>query len=462
MSRPTSIALLPVLLLSACAVGPRYQPPVSPAAGPLVASGDLPEAPPRAWWRLYGDPALDRLVEQAIAENRDLRTAEANLRQAKAAVDAAAAPLVPTLGLSSGPAWGRSPGDSAEAAAIGRDVSPDWTWSESASLGRALDLFGGTRRSIEAARADAEASAYARDLVRITVEASTVRAYLDACASKAEIQSARRAVAISVETVERTASLENQGGAKALDLARARALEAQARAALPPLEAQRRAATLELAALIGRANGAVAEVETCEARPRLASPTLPVGDSAAFLKRRPDVRQAERRLAAETARIGVATAELYPSVSISASFSAAASRPASLGAPSALTWGLGPLVSWSFPNPAARAQVKAARASASAALSSFDEATLTALKDARQAIAAWTGERARGEALAMQRDQDLRAFEIAKAEIDAGGISQLDLLQAEADLIAAELSLAASDQTLGEDEVSVFRALGAG
>src|SRR6185437_688603 len=210
------------------------------------------------------------------------------------------------------------------------------------------NLFGRVRRSIEAARADDEAVAAARDVVKITVAAETARAYAQICAFGEQLDVARRSLDVVSREEGITANRLKAGAGSQFDVVRAQGLVAQVRASIPPLEGQRRAALFELAAVLGRPpDKAPNEVESCVLPPRLTD-LIPVGDGAALLKRRPDVRQAERRLAAATARIGVATGALYPDISIGATVGTVGILD-DLGTPATNRWGFGPLISWTVP-----------------------------------------------------------------------------------------------------------------
>ncbi|HEX8882872.1 MAG TPA: TolC family protein, partial [Noviherbaspirillum sp.] len=310
-------------LLAACGtVGPDYRVPDEAAIGkpsaaaPFAGAAEAPysAAPlPPHWWRLYRDPALDRLVEQALAANADLRVAAANLRRARALEQEVAAAGRPALSASAAPAYGRP-----SAAARGLpDALPDAaSYDAGVSVSYQVDLFGKIARAIEAADADSGAAVAAYDLARINVAAGTVRAYVDACAFAAQMRVAQRSLGLQQDLLDLTARRIAAGRGTALDASRAQAQAEQLRAALPPLQAAQRGALLRLAALLDETPANLPDsAARCAAPPRLAFP-VPVGDGAALLRRRPDIRQAERGLAAASARIGVATADLYPSITL--------------------------------------------------------------------------------------------------------------------------------------------------
>lgn len=456
------------LLLGACAVGPPYAPP-KPAAsssGPFVsaAAGAATGQPlPDDWWRLYQDPVLDRLVQRALVENRDLRVAAANLENARALIGEARAGLFPSTDVSAGADYGRSAAANAAAAAKGQQAKDQWTYDAGFAAAYEVDLFGRVRRAIEAARADADAVQAAEDAVRISVAAQTTQAYVDLCAAAQQAAVARQSLEVVRQTYDITVRQRDAGAVSDFDVARAATLLRQSEAAIPVFDGQRRVALYELAALLGLAPAdAPADAAACRGPPTLSQP-LPVGDGAALIRRRPDVREAERRLAGDTARIGVATANLYPAVSLNGSVATAASVPSQLTAHSAVSFGLGPLITWSFPNTAlAHAQIRAARATAQASLAGFDSAVLQALKETEQALSTYSADLDRHGSLAAARDEADRALSLAQVQQRAGAISFLDLLQAETVAVAADQALAAADQQVASDQVAVFKALGGG
>ena len=235
------------------------------------------------------------------------------------------------------------------------------------------------------------------------------------------------------------------------------------RAAIPPLAGARRAALYQLGALLGRTPAEAPEdAIACVLPPKLDT-LIPVGDGAALLKRRPDVRQAERRLAAAMARIGVATADLYPRISLTGFYGGVSATITDLASHDARAWGLGPSISWTFPNQALpRARIRQARATASAALASFDGSVLQALKETEQALATYSAELDRRQALSDAQANARKGFELAHDQFINGALTNLDLLTAEQVLVAMDASVAVSDAALIQDQIAVFKALGGG
>ncbi len=454
--------------LSACAVGPNYEAPKPTGLETGAFVSQTPAASPATplpaqWWRLYNDPVLDGLVQQALTQNTDLQVAAANLAQARALLSQSQAGLFPSTRLSAGDAFGRSASADAAAAALGRRAPDVWTYTAGLDVSYEVDLFGRVRRSLESARANAQALAAAQDFVRVTVAAETTRAYANACAFGEQVDVARRSLDIVQQGYDITVRQRDAGGLSDFDVSRSAVLLAQTKAAIAPLEGQRRSSLFQLAVLTGRPPETVlAQADACRSPPQLTQP-VPVGDGAGLLRRRPDVRQAERTLGAATARIGVAVANLYPTVTLGGSVASAAPTVNGLGRYQAVAFGVGPLISWSFPNTlVAQAQIAQARAQASGALAGFNGVVLNALKETEQALTAYGAELDHHAALLTARDQAAEAQRFAQIRFQAGRASFLDVLDAQRTLVGADAALSASDAALVSDQVTVFKTLGGG
>jgi len=461
-------ALALCMLGSACSVGPDYRAP-APAPGSQTAlvsarpTAETTAEPPDDWWRLYHDDLLDRLLQEAFKANTDLRIATANLSASRSVLEAARAGRYPQTGADVGALYGRDAVTDEILAIVGHQSENIWIYDAVLDVSYEVDLLGRVRRSIEAARADSEAAAAARDTVRITVAAETARAYAQVCALGEQLDVARRSLDIVSREEQITASRNEAGANSRFDVVRAQALVAQVRASIPPLEGQRRSALFQLAVLLGRAPSmAPAEAENCVTPPQLGD-QIPVGDGATLLKRRPDVRQADRRVAAATARIGVATADLYPRITLRGLYGGVSSELGELTSANSRTWGIGPSISWTFPNEAGpRARVRQAKAAAAAALAGFDAVVLQALKETEQALAAYGSELDRRAALAEAQSRAREAFDMAHEQFLAGSLSNLELLSTEQSLVAADAAVAGSDAALIQDQIAVFKALGGG
>ncbi len=455
------LAAAMALMLSACAVGPRYAPPKTPtlAQGAFVSSGPAgaDQPLPALWWRLYRDPILDRLVSEALTENRSLKVAAANLAYAQALLDEAKAGRYPSTNLSAGPQYGRS------STSLLTGAPAAWAYTAGFTASYQVDLFGRIRRTIEQASANVEATRAAEDVARVTVAAATAGAYANICGLGEQLDVARRSLGVVQQTYDITVRQRDAGGLSDFDVARQGVLLEQARAAIAPLDGQRRSALFALAALVGKTPAEVpAEAAGCHVPPRLDRP-LPVGDGAALLRRRPDIREAERTIAADTAGVGVATANLYPTVTLGGSVGSSAGQLGQMFAYSNTSYSLGPLITWTFPNiTVTLAQIAQARAQASAAISAFDATVLQALQETEAALATLATELDHNRALVAARTNADDALRLAHIQYQAGAASGLDQLTAEAAKIAADQAVAASDQSVAADQIAVFQALGGG
>ncbi len=455
-------------LLAGCAVGPRYVQPAAPSAGDggfvsADAKVSTPAPPPPDWWRLYDDPALDGLVQKALTHNNDLQAAAANLARARGALEQARAGLFPSTDVELGATYGKSSTADLVSGLTGAPARAGWVFDGQLDVSYEVDLFGRVRRTIEAARASAQAIAAAEDLVRVSVAAETTRAYANACAYAQSLQVADRSVALAQQLYDLTVRQRDLGARSDVDVATAGTVLSQARATVPGVEGQRRTALFELAVLTGDPPETVsAAADGCKTIPRLTQ-LLPSGDGASLLRRRPDVREAERTLAADVARIGVAEADYFPSVHLNGSVAQAGANGAQLTSSQGFSWGLGPLISWSFPNIlVARAETLQARAQASGDIARFQSQVLTALKEVEEALTAYTAELRRNAALRDAERQANRAYQLAEIQLQNGAIGFPDLLQDERILLQAENDLASSNQLLASDQVTVFKTLGGG
>jgi NodT family efflux transporter outer membrane factor (OMF) lipoprotein len=458
-------------MLAACTtVGPDYHIPAQAvvnrpqASAPFAGARDgavfLDASVPGEWWKLYDDPALNSLVAKALAANTDLRVAAANLERSDAILREALSLKQPDVTLDASPAYGHVSGI--------QELSPDfippneWSYSGAAGISYQIDLVGQIRRTIEAAGADRDAAQAAFDATRAAVAAQTTRAYTTACAAGMQLQSAQHSVDVQNQSLQATERLQRLGRGTTLDVTRARSQLEQLRANLPPLQAQRRTALFQLATLTGDTPAQFPpELADCATVPALKQP-IPVGDGAALLRRRADIRQAERSLAAANARIGVATADLYPKITLG--LSAASAGPASLfGKGSTFSWSAGPLISWTVPNTGAvQSRIAQAEANTRAAYARFDATVLNALRETESALEVYARELDRDASLRAARDQSAEAARQANMLYRYGKTDYLTVLDAERTLASNESALAASQAQLASDQITLFLALGGG
>jgi outer membrane protein, multidrug efflux system len=449
-------------------VGPDYRGPPQSAAvnapaaqGAFVNSSDpafSAEMAPGKWWRLYESRQLDELVNTALVANTDLRMAQANLERSLALLREARAARQPTAAINFDPSYQQL---SAESYLHPGTVNAAALYDTGVSVSYELDLFGRLKRGVEAAAADDEAVRAAYDLTKITVAAETARAYADVCNAGEELDVTRRTLQLQLQIAATTRRLVDMGRTSTLDYTRSSGQVAQVQANIPTLEALRSNALYRLAALTGKPPSEYPKsVEPCARAPRLQEP-LPIGDATALLRRRPDVREAERELAAATARIGVATADLYPRITLGASAGSTGATSDFLTTPTN-RFGLGLSIHWQANQSTARARIAQANAVEKLTLARFDGVVLAALRDCESALNAYTHD--------LQRDADLTTAQARASEAEqqanrlyvGGRVDFLTLLDAQRTLAAADDTLAASHARLATDQVSIFLALGGG
>jgi outer membrane protein TolC len=302
----------------------------------------------------------------------------------------------------------------------------------------------------------------ARDAVRISVAAATTKAYADVCAANYQIATVQRVVTLQQQTLDATVRLQRGGRGTAFDVSRARTAVESSKANLPAFHAKRQTALYLLATLLGKAPAEYPrEVDTCATLPRLSQP-MPIGDGAALIRRRPDIRQAERTIAGDTARIGVATADLYPTVSIGGGI-INDGKLENFGKTHSFGFSLGPLLSWSFPNrPIVRARIDAANAQVEADLARFDQTVLDALRGTETALETYARDTDRAVALESASDSAGLSAQQAGKLFRFGRSDFLNLLSAQGALATAQVNHAAAQAALVDDQIAVFLALGGG
>ncbi|MBV9842832.1 MAG: efflux transporter outer membrane subunit [Sphingomonadaceae bacterium] len=469
--------------LAGCEVGPNYvapadhPPPAFIETAPTGDPGDL-----ASWWHVFGDPELDRLVEIALRQNLDVQTAVSRVKEARLGVTIARSQALPSL-TAQGQAAHSDVKDTVHlnTAAIDHEIGqafgrplnlpstlklPDASEnSYTAGLDASwqIDVFGGIRRSVEAARARTEAAQWSARDAQLTVVSEVADAYLQLrqyqaqeAVAAAEIQRQTRSLQILGETAK--VGLVPQG-----DFARQRAQLATAQASLPPLIANERIQIHALGVLVAQTPESLS-AELTPARPAPAlPPTVPPGLPSELLRRRPDIRSAERNLAAATADIGVAVADLYPKFSItgalnwmSMAFGNIATITGRTGqAAGAVSF---PILDWGR----RRATVGQRKEEAQQSYLAYQQAVLGALRDVEDALARAATEQTRNAALRSGVADAERAVQAVDARYRTGVTGYTDVLDAQQQLLQLRDSLAASDGNLRRDLIALYRALGGG
>jgi NodT family efflux transporter outer membrane factor (OMF) lipoprotein len=455
------------LLLSACqVVGPDYHLPKDAALNRPDLQGEIAgqganamSAPvPADWWRLYQDPRLDELVRQAMTSNTDLRVATANLARARMQVEEAQS----LGGFHSGVKMGAQRlQESGEAFLLADKVPVTNVGDIGISTSYQFDLFGTLQRGIEGAHANADATQAAADTARITLVADVVRAYTQVCAANQEQNIALHSLDLQQQNLTMTQRLRDAGRGDETQVTRSQTQFKSLRAELPRYNAARQAGLFRLSMLLAKPLAQLpAGVTTCAELPHIAQ-LMPVGDGAALLKRRPDIRQAERRLAAATAEIGVATGALYPDISIGASIGTVGILD-NLGQPATNRWGFGPLLSWTVPSNGSRARIHEAEASTQAALAHFDGVVLNAIREAQTGLAQYTALLERRDALADAEQSARQAADQTHRFFQAGRASFLADLQATRTYTDVRAQSASANTQVAMGQIDLFLALGGG
>jgi multidrug efflux system outer membrane protein len=459
-----ALALLIFIILAGCAaVGPDYVAPetVPPAAWHSELRQGLSADPmdPRLladWWTTLQDPVLSGLIEQAVKNNLDLKQALAKVREARARRGITQAGQFPVLDASGSASRSKS----SENAGSGTTRS---FYSAGFDAGWEVDIFGGIRRQVEAAEADLEAS---RDNLRdvlVSLTAEVALNYLDVRTLQKNLEVAENNLAIQKEAYD-FISWRNQAGlSNELEVQQARYNLENTRAQVPVLRSRLEAAKNRLAVLIGKVPGGLHEL-LAENRPiPVVPPTVAVGVPAETLRRRPDIRRAERNLAAQTARIGVATADLYPKFRLAGSIGLESLKSSELFKSASETWGIVPGVSWNiFDAGAIRQNIEVQSAIQEQFLLAYEAAILGALEEVENGLTAYAEEQLRRQRLLAAVDAARQAEKLASQEYFAGLVDFTNVLDAQRSLLSFEEQLAISDGAVTSDLVRLYKALGGG
>jgi NodT family efflux transporter outer membrane factor (OMF) lipoprotein len=459
-----------IAVAGGCAVGPDYHRPAdhAPAAWSLPPEGGLTDSASAdsSWWASFNDSELDSLIQRAVRSNPDLRIAEARLRQARAVREMSAADFWPTLDASGSYARAKQSRNQPLIGAL--PLPPNFPFEYSVyqagfDASWEIDLFGAKRRAFEATTAEWEGAIEARNDAMVSLLAEVARNYVELRGSQHRLAIARRNLKLQEEALELIRARFQAGVANELDVTRAAALLAGLRAEIPPLETAVRGAMYGLAVLFGREPGElVAELSPSKPVPP-APAEVPIGLPSDLLSRRPDVRRAERQLAAETARIGLAKSDWFPKLSLNGD---AGMESVSFGKwfePGSLFWSIGPTLRWrALDFGRVRAEVNAQTAVQEAALAAYEKAVLVSLLEAESAVVAYAQEQNRHGALAEQVAETRRSLDMADGLYAGGRVNYLDVLDARRSLYQSEDQLAVSDQAVSLDLIALYKALGGG
>ena len=453
-SRPAASSLLPLLLLGCTGgpkVGPDYEPPKAEtqvpqkleATGSPVASaaGIVAGAPVNSdWWVTFGDPQLTALITSAVSSNLDLQMAESRVREARAARGITAGAFAPQVGV--GTTRGKVQGQTGDANYGYTTPSFEASWE--------IDVFGGLRRTLEAAEADLAAMEEGRRALLVSLLGEVGRNYCELRGTQRQLAVARQNVALQGTFVQLIDARRQTGLASDLDYSQAATQLELTRATLPRLESDAQKSIYRLSVLLGGEPDALNALLGPPAALPPVPPTIPVGLPSELLQRRPDIRVAEREMAAACARVGVATADLYPKFGLTASLSMDN------------LW-VGPTVSWPlFTGGQIVNNIKVADERLAQALLRYRSTILLALEDVEGSITAFSQELVRRTTLFQAVAEAQRAVDAAQIQFDQGLIDQLPVIVAQQQKFTADRLLAQSEQTLLVNLVAVYKALGGG
>jgi len=477
--------LVALFILGGCAVGPNYRTPdlatppayqdlpttkaQAPLSSPTAGEADLSQ-----WWLQFNDSELQSLISRALQSNLDLLTAESRLREARQQVIVAGAAGLPKVDSSGVAAHihsnsnllsklsGSSGGSSGSGAAPSGSTDIklyslgfDATWE--------IDVFGGIRRGVEAADASREAAVWQTRDSEVTLTAEIATDYLTLRATQARIAILQSEAKDQQDVLSLTAARARTGFVTQLDVDQQNALVASTLAQIPELQAQTGAMEHAIAVLLAEQPEAItAELDRSAALPTMPT-TLPVGLPSDLLRRRPDVRVAERQLAAATAQIGVADADLYPKFDLIAAASFTGSHLSNLLSGSNLgEAGLGSIMFPIFHGGQIEANIRSKKEEQKQAYYAYSKAVLGAVQDAEDALARYTTEQQRLVELQRAVEASRSASTIALQQYRAGLVTYVNVLTAQANELTARDQLEQSRQTFASDLVSLYKALGGG
>ncbi|MHA6205656.1 efflux transporter outer membrane subunit [Dyella soli] len=447
------------IMLSGCvSVGPDYH---APQEKPVVVQGVTAQESTQTfqaqWWKQFNDPTLEALIQRAAANSPDLKIAYARLRESRALLGVAKSQQIPDVETVANysRSRGQQPGFTDQRTTVtSYQAGFDASWE--------IDLFGGVRRSVEAAGAEAGASEASLQDAQVTLFAEVARNYFDLRGVQLRIDVANRDIENQRESLRLIHARSDIGTGSEQDVASATARLKFVEAQLPTLQTLAQNDTSRLAVLLGERPGEL-DIDLSPKGFKPIDVALDIGNAGDVLKRRPDVRVAERELAAANARIGVAKADYYPHIQLGGFLGFLSGRSNDFGGAQSRAWSIAPSITWSGLNvQRVRSNVKASEARADAALASYQRSVLQAVEDVDNAIVGYNLQRERVLKLQDQVTNSRRAADLARIRYNEGAADFLQLLDAERTQLEAEDSLADARASINLRAVSVYKALGGG
>jgi len=461
------MAVVCLTLAAGCAVGPDYKPPQTAVpshwTAPLAGGETNSPANLAGWWENFNDTNLDTLMAMAVQSNLTLRVAQARVREARAERDIVTGNLWPSLGASASYSRNRYGGNSfPPLASFGVPLGYN-LYNAGFDAAWEIDIFGGTRRAVEAANADIGAAEFRQANVLVSLLAEVARNYIDARAYQQRIAITRSNIQVQQEILDLSSNRFQNGLSSDLDVQQATAVLTATEAQMPSLETGYQESVNHLAVLLGQTPGALADEMAVEKPIPLTPPIVPAGLPSDLLQRRPDVQTAERELAAATARIGAAKADLFPKFSLTGFAALESVSSQSWFDYASRAWSVGPTVQWElFEAGSIRANVRAKTAGQEQALDNYVQTVLTALEDAENALTAYAKEQVRRESLSQSAQADQQALELSTQLYTSGLADFLGVLDSERSLYTTQDELVQSDQTVSLNLVQLYKALGGG
>ncbi len=415
-----------------------------------------------SWWKSFHDPELDSLILRAGQSNLNLRAAVARVREARATVRVISADYGPTIDATGSYARQRYSGNGFPPFPPGVPLDAD-VYQAGFDAAWELDVFGGTRRAVEAARADAAAAEFGRRDLLITIEAEVARNYVEARAFQRRLEVVNSNIRAEAEILALTRDRFINGLTGELDVQQADALLSATQAQVPGFEGGFRSAVYNLGLLLGQPPGALLDELTNNAPIPAAPPAVPAGLPAELLQRRPDVRQAERQLASATSRVGVAVSDLYPKFSLTGNVGLESLSAGDWFTAGSRFWSAGPTAQWRlFDYGRIRANVRVQNARVDQALAAYEQSMLAAFTDVETALTAYAKEQTRRQSLEHAAQANDQAVTLALDLYRHGLADFLRVLESQRSLYESQDAVIESDRAVSSDLIELYKALGGG
>jgi len=445
--------------LTSCMVGPNFKPSQTSVPSTWIGINGQKTGPTDLvhWWTQFNDPNLTSLIDRAVASNLDLKQAESRLRQARAARTVVSSGLWPTFDVTGSYSHSQAPGSA--------KTSPTRShlWHSGLDAVWELDIFGGTRRNVEAADADIQAAVEDQRDVLVILSGEVALNYVELRGFQQEIVIAQNNLKAQQHTAELTKQRFTSGLVSALDVANADAQVGATLSQIPAMETSAQQTIYTLSILLGQEPTALLEELSPISTIPVTPPALPAELPSDLLRRRPDIRRAEAQIHAATARIGVATADLFPKFNLTGSAGYQSNNLGSLVNPNNSFWAVGPSVDWQIFNAGSvSANIEVQKALTEQAKLTYEKAVLTAFQDVENALVAYSNEQQSNKALEETVAANRKAVDLSTQLYTQGQTEFLNVLDAQRRLYVSQDAFVQSTRNLSSDLVSLYKALGGG